>query len=173
MMSRKGGLVALVAYAIPAMALAGGADEQGAITPKAAFATLKTLAGDWKADLGGGHSSEVRYRVTAGGSVVMETSFPGTDHEMVTMYHLDGDSLRLTHYCASGNQPHLKFDPKGSTAEKFSFVFEGGTNLDPAKDAHMHAGRIAIADAKHITSEWDAYAQGKKAGTHKIALTRP
>ena len=54
------------------------------------------------------------YRVTAAGSAVMEVLFPGTDHEMVTVYHQDGDDLILTHYCAAGNQPRMKCRRVGS-----------------------------------------------------------
>ena len=103
----------------------------------------------------------------------METLFPNTDHEMVTMYMLDGDELRLTHYCAAGNQPRMKLDAKTSTPEKLEFVFDGGTNLDPAVDMHMHAGRITFKDKNHIVSDWDGYANGKKMGTNTFVLSRP
>ena len=45
------------------------------------------------------------YGVTAAGTAVMEALFPETDHEMLTVYHLEGNDLVLTHYCAMGNQP--------------------------------------------------------------------
>jgi hypothetical protein len=144
---------------------AGPADK--GIEPKAAFETLKGLAGEWK-----GEGQTVVYKVTANGSTVMETLFPGTAHEMISMYHLDGDTLRMTHYCASGNQPRTKLDAKASSPEKLVFVFDGGTNFDPAKDAHMHEGRITIKSAKEIETEWDGFQGGKKAGTHKFALKR-
>jgi hypothetical protein len=153
-----------------------GADEKG-IDAKAAFARLKGLAGEWKAQAdGGGHPPEegkIIYRVTSAGSVVMETLFAGTDHEMITMYHLDGDDLRLTHYCAAQNQPHLKLDKAGSTPDTLVFAFDGGTNLNPAKDPHMHSGRITFRDAGRVESEWDGYMGGEKKHTAKIVLTRP
>ena len=49
-----------------------------------------------------------RYAVTAAGSAVVETVFPGTEHEMVTVYHADGSDLVLTHYCMEGNQPRMR-----------------------------------------------------------------
>jgi hypothetical protein len=153
-----------------ALLLAQGTRAGDPVDAKAAFASLKTLAGEWKADEG---DLKVAYKVTANGSVVMETFFPGTDHEMVSMYHLDGDTLRMTHYCASGNQPHTKLDVKASKPELLVFAFDGGTNFDPAKDMHMHEGRIKIKDAKHIETEWDGFNGGKKSGTHKFVLTRP
>ena len=51
-------------------------------------------------------------KVTAGGSAVHETLFPGSAHEMVSVYHLDGADLVMTHFCALGNQPRMKADPK-------------------------------------------------------------
>ena len=143
-----------------------GADAPAA---KTAFERLKSIEGEWKGD----DSMKVVYKVTAAGSVVQETMFPGTPSEMVTMYHLDGDELRLTHYCASGNQPRLKLDRKASSDDTLEFVFEGGTNLDPAKDMHMHSGRIWFKDAKHLESEWDGYADGKKTGSHTFVLSKP
>ncbi len=49
---------------------------------------------------------------------------------MINMYHLDGDDLVLTHYCAGGNQPHMKLDRASATSGKLQFDFIGGTNLD-------------------------------------------
>ncbi len=144
------------------------------VEPKEAFAKLKSLSGEWTGEAVPGHpGTKIIYRLISNGSVVMETLFPNTDHEMVTMYMLDGDELRLTHYCASGNQPKLKLDTKASTPDKLEFAFEGGTNLDPAKDMHMHSGRISFKDKNHIVAEWDGYAEGKKTGSHTFALSRP
>ena len=67
-----------------------GGDEARGVEAKAAFARLKTLAGSWETrGEGHGHSGKIDYKVTGNGSVVMETFFPGTDHEMISMYHLD------------------------------------------------------------------------------------
>src|SRR5215510_15811332 len=72
------------------------------------FETLKKLVGTWT---GKGMTEEsgpstFTYKLVAGGSVLMETMMPGTDYEMVTMYHVDGSDVVLTHYCMLGNQPH-------------------------------------------------------------------
>jgi hypothetical protein len=113
------------------------------------------------------------FRVTSNGSVVMETLFAGTDHEMISMYHLDGDDLRLTHYCAFKNQPHLKLDKAASTPDSLVFAFDGGTNFDPSKDHHMHSGRIVFRDANHVESEWDGYEGREKLHTAKFEMSRP
>ena len=155
-----------------------GADEkEKGADAKAAFARMKGLAGDWKCEeqMAGHHpeSGKITYRVTSNGSVVMETLFAGSDHEMVSMYHLDGDDLRLTHYCAAKNQPHLKLDKANSKPDALVFAFDGGTNLDPAKDFHMHSGRIFFRDGGRVESEWDGYKGREKMHTAKFALSRP
>lgn len=155
-----------------------GADEKAkGIDAKAAFSRLKGLAGEWKVDekMEGhpAHAGKVDYRVTANGSVVMETLFAGTDHEMISMYHLDGDDLRLTHYCAARNQPHLKLDRAASTPDALVFAFDGGTGFDPAKDFHMHSGRIAFRGAGRVESEWDGYKGTEKMHSAKFVLIRP
>jgi hypothetical protein len=108
------------------------------------------------------------YKVTAAGSVVHETLFPGAPHEMVTVYHLDRGSLVLTHYCAAGNQPLMKADPN-SPPNRIDFKFAGGTNLDPAKDMHMHEGSITFVDDDHIEWKWIGYQNGKPSADHQMA----
>src|SRR4051812_25593828 len=75
-----------------------------AVDAKTAFARLKTMAGTWQNKLEGagkdhhGGDDKVIYHLTGAGSALVETDFPGSDHEMVSVYHLDGDDLRMTHY---------------------------------------------------------------------------
>lgn len=123
---------------------------------------LKSLAGDWVALEDGPmtHKGDLvaRYAVTAAGSAVVETVFPGTDHEMVTVYHADGGDLVLTHFCLEGNQPRMRARrPQGS---RYDFAFDGGTNIDPARDRHMHSATLEILGADEIRSEWTELALG-------------
>src|SRR5262249_33711013 len=147
-----------------ALAAGARADGKAAKAPAAAkhagLERMKKLAGTWvAADKDGKPTDKVVsvIRVTAAGSAVIETLFPGQPHEMISMYHLDGKDLIMTHYCALGNQPRMKADPK-SPANKIHFKFDGGTNFDPAKDKHMHEGTITFVDDDHIEfcgSAWD------------------
>ena len=139
-----------------------------------AFAKIKSLAGAWTGkagDAGKEFDVAVVYHVTAAGSAVMETLFPGTEHEMITMYHLDGDKLVLTHYCAQGNQPRMALTKK-STNNLLDFDFTGSTNMKSKKDTHMHAGRLRLVDANTLSSEWDSFEDGKPAGSVKFVLKR-
>jgi hypothetical protein len=127
-------------------------DKAAATHP--ALERLKRLAGTWVAAGEDGKPTDQVVsviRVTAGGSAVHETLFPGQPHEMVSVYHRDGADLVMTHYCMLGNQPRMKADPK-SPPNQIRFQFAGGSNLDPAKDKHMHEGTITFIDEDHI--EW-------------------
>jgi hypothetical protein len=151
--------------------------DEGAPKPPRTNAQLdmmKGLAGEWLRLGEDGKPTDVvgaTYRVTSGGSVVIETILPGTDHEMVTMYYLDGNDLVLTHYCALGNQPRMKADPK-SPAGTISFQFAGGANIDPAKDAHMHDAVFTFVDKDRIEAAWTLWAGGKAKDTYRFPAAR-
>jgi hypothetical protein len=141
---------------------------------KSQLDVLKSLAGEWtgKAKHGDAeHDATVTYRVTAGGSAVEETEFPGTEHEMVTLYHMDGDDLVLTHYCMLHNQPRMKAE-RGGGGKKLTFKFVSAGNLKSDKEAHMHDMTLDVIDDNHIKATWTMYADGKATGTTSIDLTR-
>ncbi len=127
-----------------------------------AFDRLKSLAGEW-IDTDGAFGMKgqvaVTYRVTGAGSAVVETLFAGTPHEMVTVYHKDGNELVLTHYCAAGNQPRMR--AKTSEGNRLVFQFDGGSNLDPAKDGHMHDGWIEFVSDSELRAQWNGWSKGK------------
>jgi hypothetical protein len=147
------------------------------------FEKLKKLAGEWVSvdeaaaptSQPGAAKSEAAplavYKVVSAGSVVQETLFPGTPHEMVTMYYQEGPDLVLTHYCAMGNQPRMKAEPP-TDAGKLEFKFAGGSNIDPGKDQHMHDLTLTFVDADHIRAEWTLYRDGKQSGVKKFDLQR-
>ena len=110
-------------------------------------------------------------KLTASGSAIHETNFPGQPMEMMSVYHRDGADLIMTHYCALGNQPRLKADPK-SAPNTIHFQFAGGSNLDVTKDMHMHEGTLTFVDDDHIEFSGVAWVGGKpaedKCGTMKL-----
>jgi len=189
-MKSKLGLMTWVATVLTVGVLVGTrvamADDKAAkagVDAKTAFAKIKTLVGDWKGEISGEHGAKedgehkkveaiVTYRLTGAGSALVETQGPGTQHEMVSVYHLDGDDLRMTHYCAAGNQPRMKLDRANSAPDHLIFVFDGGTNLDPQKDLHIHGLEITFQKDDHIKSAWEAYTEGKSAGITAFAMTR-
>jgi hypothetical protein len=165
MKKRIGGWIATVFVIVAASITAQAAD-----TTTARFEKLKALAGDWTKSDGDG-TVEASYRVTAGGTAVMETLFPGTPHEMVTVFTVDRGVLVLTHYCAAGNQPRMKA-LKGGDANGIEFKFDGGGNIKSPKDGHMHEASFAFKDADHLTSKWQFYKDGKPGELKEINLVR-
>ncbi len=157
--------------------------QAGESEAEAMFDAIKALEGDWQgtADFEGSDAPPEgqemppaihQFRVSAAGTVVMETMNPGTDYEMINMYHLDGDDLMLTHYCAGGNQPSLRLAADKSSPENMVFEFAGGTNLDPAVDEHIHGAQITLVDNDHVTSAWSGYKDGAAAGEMTANLVR-
>jgi len=121
---------------------------------RAQFESLKQLAGTWTTAAGSTRPGMTfRYTVTGAGSVVQEEFYPGTPEAMVTMYHLDGPDLVLTHYCAAGNQPSMR---AGRTLADgtIPFEFTDGTNMGSHEVGHMHAARMRIDGRDAIWSEW-------------------
>ena len=146
----------------------------GGKTGSAAFERFKGLAGDWVAADDGEMTKKgdlvARYAVTAAGSAVVETVFPGQPHEMVTVYHADGPDLVLTHYCMEGNQPRMR--AKDARGSRFDFAYDGGTNIDPRRDRHMHSASVDFVGADELRTEWTELAEGKPVLVVKSHLVR-
>lgn len=141
------------------------------------FDRIKELVGEWvpvdsdSAAPAAGATVEVRYALTSGGSTVMETLFPGTPHEMITMYYLDGGDLVLTHYCGLANQPHMKAE-KSADPARIAFKFAGGSNVNAAKDMHMHDVSFEFISSDHLKVNWQLWAEGKPTELKKFNLKR-
>jgi len=164
-----------VAVLLSAWAARTPADEDKKADAKSsAFESFKQLAGEWtgKGEFGGmAHEVHVVYKVTSGGSAVVETIDPGGDHEMVTMIYPDGDSLALTHYCMLGNQPHMKAKSK-TDDNKVAFEFVNCSNMKSDKDMHMHNATFTFVDKNTLKTEWSHYQDGKESGKAVFVLTR-
>jgi hypothetical protein len=138
---------------------------QTAVSPSAAkqgLDKLMALQGEWiDADgvFGPKGSVAVTYRTTSGGKTVVETFPVNTPYEMVTVYHLDGQDLVLTHFCSSGNQPRMR--SRGLVGNTLSFEFDGGTNIDPARTGHMHSAKIEFVTEDEIRGTWNRWSHGK------------
>jgi hypothetical protein len=199
-MTNRFGLAACVAtvfavagLSVPALRIrADDTPAKDGVEAKAAFEKLKTLVGSWNTKTSHGENEgkreheegkkehedampdevPVTYKLTGANSALIETQFPGMPHEMVSVYHLDGKDLRMTHYCAARNQPRLKLDRAKSSSDELIFVFDGGSNLDPEKDMHIHGLRITFQKDGHVKSDWEAYVGGKSAGITSFSMTR-
>lgn len=155
------------------LALPVSAQDAPKVDAARAFEKLKGLAGDWHMPAApDAPPGVVRYEVVSGGTVVQEILFPGSAHEMRSMFHRDGQDLVMTHYCAMGNQPRMRLELHAATETELRFAFDGGTNFDPAKDLHVHSGFIRFEDPDTLKAEWAVYRGAQEAGKNAFDLTR-
>jgi hypothetical protein len=163
--------------AVPALVLAAAAAwAAGPAAASPALEKFKALKGEWVAAEDGPLSKKgdlvARYTVTAAGTAVVETVFPGSEHEMVTVYTADGADLVLTHVCMEGNQPRMR--AKAPAGARVAFAFEGGGGIDPRRDRHMHSAWFEFVGADEIRNEWTEHAAGKPVlvvGSHLLRKT--
>lgn len=137
------------------------------------FERMKELAGVWEGTSNmpkEGERVRVEYRLSSGGSSIVETLFPRTPHEMVSVYFDNKGQLTMTHYCALRNQPRMKLEK--ADGQNLNFMFTGGTNIDPQKDAYMRSLTITFVDKNHIIEKWTLFQDGKEKETSVFDLSR-
>lgn len=161
---------------------APGAPEKILYDAASAMAFLATTSGEWMPVSGAQHEHSatagsaqpgagVSVRTKAAGSAVVHTYRAGTPSEMETVFHMDGDKLLLTHYCALQNAPVLRFE-KSDKPGQLKFVFQGGTNFDPKVDAHLHDSTFQIIDKDTVEQRSTVFANGKATPELKTVLRR-
>jgi hypothetical protein len=135
----------------------------------AAFEKLKSLQGSWTGKGPEGQSLRVSFRVTSNGSALM-SEIEGAE-DMITMFHLDGDRLMMTHYCGAGNQPRMlgTMSPDGKTV---SFNFLDATNVLSTQPGHMEQLVVKMIDPNHHTEEWSFLAEDGKVQHELFDLQR-
>jgi hypothetical protein len=152
-------VVAAVVVAAVAMAMLSANAVLAESDGQTSFHQLAGLEGKWVGKGSEGQPIEVTFRMTAGGSALM-SEIHGHGHEnMITMFHMDGDRLIMTHYCGAGNQPRMKVS--SADAKSISFEFFDGTNIGPGA-GHMQHVTFAQPDANHHTEEWVFLDHGKE-----------
>lgn len=143
------GLIFLFAFTLIASQM-NAAPGQGAADQ---FKKIKSLAGEWQGKRAqDGKSVNATYELVSNGSTVMETLMPSDEPTMVTMYHMNGDKVMMTHYCAVNNQPRMESVPSESGMVKFAL--KDISNLASPEDGHMVKMSIAFKDDDHITHTW-------------------
>jgi hypothetical protein len=127
----------------------------------AAYEKLKALAGDWEGKDGEGQPVKTNFKVIVSGTAVMETLNAAGMEEMVTLYSIDGDSLALTHYCPTGNQPHMRATPAQGDLKELLFTFLSAGNLPTPATGHENKLVMHFEDANHLTEIWTWRHNGK------------
>ena len=111
------------------------------------------------------------YRITSGGSAIVETVFEGAPHEMVTVYHDNPDrQVTLTHYCMLHNQPKMVL--KRQQKQALSFDLAKDADIDVDKEWHMHSLTIKMDGNDRMSQHWTEYKDGKPGKSVEIAYKR-
>jgi hypothetical protein len=151
---------------------AGGAGD----APEALL-RLQQLQGDWHGtyEWTGARTSkgdlEASYHVTGLGSALIEELIMDHQSAMTSVYHLDHDDLRVTHFCAAKNQPRLKADAIDLGQNVYRFSMVDITNLSTLDAPHVHGLTIHLVDHDHLEIQFGMVGQGKESVEH-ITLTR-
>jgi len=139
-----------------------------------AFEKLKSLVGHWETDKTNTQKATLDLELTSGGTAVLE-KFRMVDNgkpvEMITLYYVDGDQLKLTHYCMAGNQPTMKGSYAGET-KTITFDLVSISNLKSADDGHMHHAVYKFIDNDHFKTTWTFRKEQKDAFTEDVTYVR-
>jgi len=169
-----GAVVAAVMVMAAAGAMVGEEHMHPAPPASAALERIKALAGRWEgaAQMENGETAPtvIEYQVTSGGSAVVETMDPGTPHEMVSVYHDEGGTLVMTHYCMLGNQPVLKLT--ADEPQQITLSLDGARGIGSAQEMHMHGLSLTWADPDHLTQTWTSYNEGQPTGNAVFTIAR-
>jgi hypothetical protein len=131
------------------------ADLARAQTPDA-FDHLRSLAGEWHADLPGFGAMTTLIRAVSNGKAIEETLGTTSDNE-TTIYTRDGTKLLVTHFCAltpDGHIARLATKPLIRSGKQIEFTFVGASNLHSPTAPHMKQLMIEFTDADHFTEKW-------------------
>jgi hypothetical protein len=131
---------------------------------RVAFKKLQSTAGSWK-PVDPKSASQTAFRISyksiSRNSALVETFGNPAGAVTETVYHLDGDSLMATHYCAQGNQPRLRLQ-KDSTANMLHFAFFDATNLKNETDSHLVEMRFTLLPDGHLRREETYLGNGQR-----------
>jgi hypothetical protein len=132
---------------------------------------VKGLEGTWEMQGGvEGKPATVVFHTGGGGNTVREIMFPGDEHEMTNMYHLDGRSLVMTHYCAIGNQPRMR--ATAADADSIAFTFDSVTNRTSATQMYMGEMTLTFVDKDTIREDWVHFENGQPGAPTRFELKR-
>jgi hypothetical protein len=135
----------------------------------AAFTTLKTMVGDWEAQVAPDRTLRVSYRLISKDTVLAETWTTPSGTTTMTLFHLDGTRLLATHYCAQGNQPRLKL--ARVTNGVFAFEYQDATNLKSKSHSHLRRLELGPIDADRLTRR-ETYVENGKDDVSDFTFTR-
>lgn len=130
---------------------------------------IKSLNGTWNIVEDDGKVQGQTVFSVGGGSTVREVMFAGGEHEMTNMYHMDGQAIVCTHYCAMGNQPRMKCDASNVPGDSIRFTLDRVSNLRKPDEPCMREMVLTFKDANTIEQRWISFKGDTK--TEEVVFT--
>jgi len=118
------------------------------------FERMKSLVGEWQADLPGYGQINNSIRLVSKGTAIEETIGTPADNE-TSVYARDGGRVLLTHFCAltpDGHQARLA--AAGNGGNRFEFTLVGAGNLHGRAAPHMRRVVLTFQDGDHFNEKW-------------------
>jgi hypothetical protein len=164
------GVICLLAFG----SIQAAEPEQKPYVGSEGFELMKQLVGSWETTMNKGEGTvkmTASYKLTAGGSAIVETIFEGAPHEMVTVYYDNpGRKLSLTHYCMLRNRPKMAL--QSMKANELTFDLSKNSGINEAKEDHMHSLSITFEGKDKMVQHWTRFEGGKKKEVVEIAYNR-
>jgi len=163
------------------VSLAYHAAVWAAAEPREVYEWMTQLEGEWVlspldaqegnaanhptvAPLLGTEQVAIEFKRIARDSTIQEDLLPGTERQMVTMYHCRDSSctaVKATHYCAKRNQPEF-LASLDSTAAQLVFECDMNTELCQSWDSHIHRITHELSDdGRHLKTVYSSYLNGE------------
>lgn len=142
------------------------------------FERMKALAGEWEGTYewsqgrSGGGQLRVSYFLTGAGSALVESLIQGGVTTMTTVYHLDGNQLRMTHYCAARNQPRLKAVRVDDAAGSAEFTLVDVTGVGPKNPGYVEGFLIELLDGVRLHLRFSFGGGPGRSGVENIVVRR-
>ena len=151
---------AAMVFTLPLFVVMFASAARAQVSAQAAFEKIKALEGVWVGKTATGQEIKTSFRVTSGGSAVMQSIGEGIE-EMPTLFHMDNDRLMVTHYCAANNQPRMVLATAESSETILQFRFLDATNLRSPETGHMRDVAFRFLAPDRLSQEWTYRESGK------------
>jgi hypothetical protein len=79
---------------------------------------------------------------------------------MTTIYHPDGASVLMTHYCDMGNQPRMR--AAALQGDRLEFAYVDASNLKSPDDLVMSRLVMTFPAADRLVQEWTSRKGGRE-----------
>jgi hypothetical protein len=127
------------------------------------FEKMKTLVGEWQADLPGFGRITSSIRLVSKGTALEETLGTPSDNE-ISLYTLSDSRVLLTHVCAltpDGHVVRLRTRPLGADPGVLEFLPLDSSNLHTSDAPHMRRVVVTFVDRDHFSEDWTKAEGGK------------